>query len=86
VCEYTFYVLIERPVHTDLTLDNGRRQLTCGLPTFIQRYVLINADGNMRKMMRDDFEQYLAKQEEFGNPAGLGDVHDVLKRPKGEAA
>ena len=84
VCEYTFYVLIERPVRADLTLDNGHRQLTCGLPAFIQRYVLINADENMRPMMRDDFEQYLAKQEGSGNPAGLGDVHDLLKRPKGD--
>jgi hypothetical protein len=86
VSDHTFYTLVERPVHTDLTLDNGHRQLTCGLPTLIDRYILTNADEEIRKMMRTDYEGYLQKQEMSGTPAGLGDLHDVLKRPKAAAA
>jgi hypothetical protein len=78
VCDYTFYVLVERPVLTDIALDNRRRQLTCGLPTLIQRYVLTNADEKMRKMMREDYEQHVDKRDALGEPAGLGDVHTLL--------
>ena len=54
VCEYTFYALVERPVRSEIALDNGHRQLTCGLPTIIRGYVLTNADDEIRKMMQED--------------------------------
>jgi hypothetical protein len=78
MCASIRYALVERPVRTDIALDNGHRQLTCGLPTLIQGYVLTNADDEIRKMMREDYEQHLHKQEKSGAPAGLGDVHAVL--------
>ena len=71
VSKYTFYTLIERAVHTDRTLDNRHRQLTCGLPMLVQRYVLTNAEDEMCKMMRDDYEQHLQKQVASATPAGL---------------
>jgi hypothetical protein len=85
VYDCTFYALLERPVREDVAIE-GRRRMTCGLPQLVEAYSLKNASEAQRKMMNNDYDRYLHRQEEAGTPLGLGDAHVFLKLAQGDRA
>ena len=76
VAEHVFYALVERRVIEDIVIE-GRRRVTADKLQRIEAYVLTNPAEADRKMMRDDYDRYFARQEQSGC-LGLGDLREFI--------
>jgi hypothetical protein len=74
---HVFYALVERTIVEDIMIE-GRRRITAGNPRHLEAYALTNVTDASRKMMRDDYERWLAQREQSGSPLGLGDLREFF--------
>jgi hypothetical protein len=74
---HVFYALVERTIMEDIMIE-GKRRITAGNPRHLEAYALLNVTEAGRKMMRDDYERWLAQSEQSDSPLGLGDLRQFF--------
>jgi hypothetical protein len=72
--DWSFCALARRQVLRDELLADGKRQITCGKPTFVDAYVLEKPTAEQQKMIKADYERYFAKCEHEESALGLRDI------------
>jgi hypothetical protein len=77
VADHNFYILSTRAAE-DVFVE-GRRQITCSSPAFIESYFIQGDHDAGLEQIEADYKRYLNHQELVETPMGLGNIHEFLK-------